>query len=131
MARKKSKNQTRLLRYHVFTRVNESVYQRLKDIQENSNCATVAEVARKILSKEKILCYYRDRYFDDTMGELSAICKELRAIGVNINQITRRFNSTKKTLDALKAADQYNKVGIKVDRLLEIVTELSYKWLPN
>ena len=131
MARRKSKNQTQILNHCVFTRVNEKIYKRLKNVQENSNCSTVAEVARKVLSKEKILCYYRDRYLDDTMGELSGICKELRAIGVNINQITRHLNTTRQTIHILKAADQYKKVGIKVDRLLDIVTELSYKWLPN
>ena len=131
MPRKKEKDRSKLFSRLVGVRVTEKVYKRLMDIQENSNCSTVAEVARKVLSKEKILCYYRDKYLDDTMGELSGICKELRAIGVNINQITRHLNTTRQTIHILKAADQYKKVGAKVDRLLDIVTELSYKWLPN
>ena len=131
MKRKKVNDQSKLLTHPIRTRVTERVFKRLENTRVNSNCSTVAEVARKVLSREKILCYYRDRYLDDTMGELSGICKELRAIGVNINQITRHLNTTKQTIHILKAADQYKKVGIKVDRLLDIVTELSYKWLPN
>ncbi|MEQ7801967.1 plasmid mobilization relaxosome protein MobC [Pedobacter sp. ASV1-7] len=67
------------------------------------------------------------------MEELALIRKELRAIGVNINQITRSFNqdrsNTKRAFYTLKAADQYQKIDAKVDELLIIISKLAGKWL--
>lgn len=113
MPRKKVKDRSKLLSHLIGVKVTEAFYKKLKGIEENSNCGSIGEVARKILLRERILFYQRDKDLDETMQELNCICKELRAIGVNINQITRHFNATKKTLHSLKA-DQYRKVGVKV-----------------
>lgn len=68
-----------------------------------------------------------------TMEELALIRKELRAIGVNINQITRSFNQdkgeTKRAFYVLKVADQYKKVDEKVEHLLMMISRLAEKWL--
>jgi hypothetical protein len=53
----------------------------------------MAELTRRILSKEKITCYHRDTSLDEPLEELIMIRKELNAIGVNINQITHHFHS--------------------------------------
>jgi len=70
---------------------------------------------------------------DATMEELALIRKELRAIGVNINQITRSFNQdkaeTQRAFYVLKAADQYKKVDEKVEQLLTIISRLAERWL--
>lgn len=69
------------------------------------------------------------------MEELCDVQRELQAIGVNINQITRHFNSTadarQKMLYAHKANDQNRTVEANVDRLLDIVIKLSGNWLPD
>jgi hypothetical protein len=70
---------------------------------------------------------------ESTAIELAGIGKELNAIGRNINQITHSFHISDhpkdKLLNALKVADEYKKVGVRVDRLLIIATEISKKWL--
>ncbi len=70
---------------------------------------------------------------DAPMEELSSIRKEINSIGVNINQITHSFHNaeaaSQKAFHALKVAEQYRKVGDKVDALLAIVSQLSIKWL--
>jgi hypothetical protein len=55
MSRKKFKNQDELLTHPIIIRVNEHTYKRLEKIQTHSNCKSIGEVARNILSKEKIL----------------------------------------------------------------------------
>lgn len=99
----------------------------------NSDCQSMGELARRILSKERITYFIKDASMDAPMEELSRIRKELNAIGTNINQITHSFHNTdlanQKTLHALKVAEQYKKVGDKVDQLLAIVSQMAKKWL--
>lgn len=133
MARKKVKDRTKLLSFPIRTRVNEPVYKRLENMAAQSNCRSVGEVARKILSQEKILVLHRDISLSGPMEELAGIRKELKAIGMNVNQITRRYHgsdlTTQKTFHALKAMEEYRKVELKVDRLLLIVSQIAEKWL--
>jgi hypothetical protein len=133
MSRKKSSNPDEILTHFVRTRVTEAVYKRLDHIRLNSDCYSIGGVARKILSKEKITLFYKDMTLNDTMEELALIRKELRAIGININQITRSFNQdkaeTQRAFYVLKVADQYKKVDAKVDELLALISKLAEKWL--
>ena len=132
MARKKFRRPETLLTHHIQAKVTEKVYRRLEELRPKTNCATVGELARRILSQEKIVCFYRDTTKDSIINDLAAIRKELNAIGVNINQITHYFNSAdtanKKTFHALKIADQYRQVEFKVEQLFLIISELSSKW---
>ncbi len=69
------------------------------------------------------------------MEELALIRKELKAIGININQQTKYFHASKSSAErafyALKTAELYRSIDGKVDSLLEIVSALAEKWLPN
>ena len=133
MARKKATDQTELLTKLVGVRLSEEVYNRLEKFRKNTNCQTLGELGRRILSKERITYFQKDATMDATAEELSRIRKELNSIGININQITHSFHNAdlanQKTLHALKVAEQYKKVGDKVDQLLAIVSQLAKKWL--
>ncbi|WP_192822821.1 plasmid mobilization relaxosome protein MobC [Rufibacter sp. LB8] len=133
MARRKEKNQELLLKYPIRTRVTEAAFQKLEKIRKGSNCHSIGEVARRILSQEKILMLHRDISLSGPMEELASIRKELRAIGVNINQLTRKHHGSKldtqQSFYALKIAGQYQQVEEKVNRLLSIVGQLAEKWL--
>ena len=67
------------------------------------------------------------------MEELALIRKEIKAIGININQLTRKFNGTTEEKQrgyyVLQAADLYQKVGEKVERLLQLISKLAERWL--
>ena len=133
MPRKKSKNPEQLLTHPIIIRVNENTYKRLEKILLHSNCQSIGEVARNILSKEKILMLTRDVTMNAPMEELASIRKELRSIGININQQTRHFhtseNEAQRSFYFLRTSDLYKNVGQKVDRLLELVSKMSMKWL--
>ena len=121
------------LTHPVRTRVTKTVFERLNKIQENSSCQTIGEVARKILSKEKILCFHKDITMNAPMEELTSIRKELKSIGVNINQQTKYFhtsdNDAQRAFYVLKTAEQYKLVDAKVERLLSLVSLLTERWL--
>ncbi|WP_421940609.1 mobilization protein [Pedobacter sp.] len=133
MSRKKTKQPDQLLTRPIIVRVNENTFRRLEKIQLQSNCQSIGEVARNILSKEKILMLTREVGMNLPMEELTSIRKELKAIGVNINQQTRHFhtseNEAQRSFYFMRTSDLYKNVGEKVDRLLELVTQLSLRWL--
>ncbi|WP_439697027.1 hypothetical protein ACFGVS_00695 [Mucilaginibacter sp. AW1-7] len=70
MPRKKIENRDEILEHNLIVRVNSKLLKKLEDLQKNSNCQSIGEVARKILSKEKILCFYKDISMNDSI-ELS------------------------------------------------------------
>jgi len=113
-------------------RVSEKFYNKLEDLRRNSNSQSIGEFARMILQREKIIWYHKDESMDATAVELAGIRQELKAIGTNINQVTRYFNSktipAQKIFDALKILDEYKKIENKVDRLLNAISDISNKW---
>ena len=133
MPRKKATDQESILSHPIIIRVTETVFNRLEDIRKDSDYKTIGEVARKILSNRKIKLFYQDISMNAPMEELALIRKELKAIGININQITRSFNQDKaethRAFYVLKVADLYKKVDEKVDRLFSIISKLAEKWL--
>ena len=122
-----------LLTRPIVIRLTEEAYGRLEKMVSDSDCVTVGEAARKILANQKITILHRDVSMDAHMEELAGIRKELRHIGININQVTRHFHSSgddrSKLIDAMRITDLYKKVDEKVESLMSIVSKLAKKWL--
>jgi hypothetical protein len=133
MGRKKCEDPDVLLSQRVRIRLSGKTMNRLETMLSESNCRSIAELVRKILSKEKIIRLHRDVTLQGHVHELAKIRSEIHAIGVNINQITRQFHSSEtahqKMFHALKVGEEYAKVGEKVTVLVEMVEELGKKWL--
>lgn len=133
MGRKKAQDQDALLKRRLILRVNERTMKRLKSMAIETNCRTVGELARRILSNERIIVFHRDTSLETPVQELIKIRGELRAIGVNVNQITHFFHASdtanQKMFNALKVAEEYGKVGAKVEVLIDMVTGLGKQWL--
>lgn len=113
--------------------MSESFYHRMEEWLANSNCNSLAELARSILYREEIVWYHKDAKLESTAIELAGIRKEINAIGRNINQITHAFHTTDlprdKMFHALKILDDYKKVEQKTDKLLAITSQICKQWL--
>jgi hypothetical protein len=133
MSRPRATARDQLYSYPVRTRVDKATQQRLEKLLAESACQSLAEVARKILAQEKILCLYKDISMNGVMEELTSIRKELKAIGVNLNQVTRAFHAGKseqqKAFYAIRQTELAKTVEAKTDRLLVLVAQLARKWL--
>lgn len=133
MSRKKIANIEDLLSHNIIIRIPESLFKKLEDLKKKSRSASIAEVCRKILSNRQIKTFEQDTSMNPMMEELALIRKELKAIGININQVTRKFNGStqesQRSYYALQTAELYKNVGQRVDRLLEIIAKLAEKWL--
>jgi len=136
MPRKKYDDPEQVLTHFVRTRLTKKAFDRLEKIRCDSNCHTVGEVARKLLSQEKITLFYKDITLNAAMEELALIRKELKAIGININQLTKGCHiANKKNQPAdhllFHIAKLYHTVDQKTDDLLRIINQLAQKWLPK
>jgi hypothetical protein len=136
MPRKKSADPEAVLTHFVRTRLTEKAFTRLDKIRQSSDCHSVGQVARKLLSREKITLFYKDMTLNSAMEELALIRKELKAIGININQLTRGYHIAGKRgqptdYHLLQIAKLYQTVDLKTDEILRIINQLSQKWLPR
>jgi len=133
MGRRKSENSDELLSEIVMLRLSKDTLRKLENIRANSDCGTIPEVIRRVLKQDRIVFFHRDAAMDAPMEILIGIQKELRAIGVNINQVTRNFNSMagerQRWYQIKRAAQYYNQVDAKVNLLLGIISQLAKKWL--
>ncbi len=133
MGRKKAYDQDSLLKHLIRTRVDDRTYKRLEKLINDSDCRSIGEVARKILSNEQIKCFYRDVSLSGPMEELALIRKEIKAIGININQQTHKFHiaetPTERAFHHIKTTAEYKRIEAKIDRLLAIISKLAGRWL--
>jgi hypothetical protein len=133
MGRKKAKNQDELLVHLLRVRISDTAKKRLEKLLSESSCRSIGEVGRKLLCRERINCFYRDASLAGPMEELALIRKELKSIGININQQTRYFNAVKspaeKEFHAGRTMELYTKVDAKMERIFELISKLARKWL--
>src|SRR6266542_6066491 len=117
-----------VLRHEVKTRVNEQKFKELVTLLAKTHHRTMSELFRNILYNRTIKTYIIDETFSKVMEEISGVRKELNAIGININQVTRNFNASsdpsQKLMHAFKIAEHYRAVGIKVDALFILISKL-------
>jgi hypothetical protein len=122
-----------VLKHEIKTRVNSKKFQELEAILKKTAHKDMSGLVRDILHNRSVKLHIYDRSLDMVMEELSSLRAELRAIGININQVIRHFNSypdlRKKEFYAKVAFRQYVGIETKVDQLLAIITKLSKKWL--
>ncbi len=134
VARKKTPEEIALV-HRVETRVTSAKFEELQLLLCRSEHNEMAGLIRDILHNRVIRTITYDRSLDTVMEELAALRGEIRAIGVNINQITKHFNTypepQRKAFYARTALDRYEKIEPKIDRLLELVTHIAKVWLPK
>lgn len=133
MAGKKKQNQEKLLIHVLRIRIDQQTYERLQKLVNTSDCRSACAVARKIITGAKINVFHHDDAMGPVMEELSRTRKEIRSIGININQQTHHFHQSKdsngKWFYANRTLEEYKKIGQKIEVLLSIVDQLAKKWL--
>lgn len=121
------------LRHRLYTRVNDQKYEELRRLLLQNPSKDMSSLIRDILHHRPVKVYTRDLTLDNLMEELARLRTEIRAIGVNINQITRLFNTypepQKKHFYAKMAFKEYQAIDSQVTQLLAIISKLAKKWL--
>lgn len=133
MSRKKVKDQGSLLSHTIVVRITTSQYEKLDKISKESDNKTIANVVRNIIANRPIKLLHKDISMNATMEELALIRKEIKSIGVNVNQQTHKFhisqNDTERTFHTNRTDEIYKTIEPKIDRLFTILSKLAEKWL--
>nr|WP_276900146.1 mobilization protein [Pedobacter kyonggii] len=133
MPRPKIKKEEEKLKHYIRVRVDEQTLKRLDKMQKTSDCKGLSQLARKILMQEPVQIFHRDISMNGPMEELAMIRKEIRSIGININQQTYHFHTSQSKAARIfyveRTKELYEKIEIKIERLLEITDKLAHKWL--
>ncbi|RLJ77384.1 mobilization protein [Pedobacter alluvionis] len=133
MPRRKAKDQESILSHPIIVRLTENQFKKLEKIRIESDIKTIGEVVRKILTNRPIKLLHKDISMNQPMEEMALIRKEIKSIGVNINQQTHRFHisqsDTERAFHALKTSETYKSIEPKIDRLISIISKLAEKWL--
>lgn len=133
MSRRKATDQDSILSHPIIVRLTENQFKKLDKIRKESDIKTIGEVVRKILTNRPIKLLHKDISMNQPMEEMALIRKEIKSIGVNINQQTHRFHisqsDTERSFHAIKTSETYKSMEPKIDRLLSIISKLAEKWL--
>lgn len=120
MSRKKIKNQEEVLTHPIIVRVNQALFEKLVKLQMDSESKSVGQVIRDILENRKINFIIKDRTLSPLMEELAMIRKEIKSIGVNINQQTHKFHVAQSTRERHfhenRTATIYSQIEPKIER---------------
>lgn len=129
----RKKHRPKILTHVLTTKVDEPTYRKLRSLLDQNPQNDMSRLVRAILSNQPVRIFTRDLTLDNMMEELSRLRTEIKHIGVNINQITRKFNTypepQRKTFYAKMAFQEYLAIEPRIDRLLDIITPLAKKWL--
>ncbi len=132
MGRKKTKEQEALT-CRIETRINTKKFAELEMILKQSQYKDMSKLIRSILYDRKIKIYTQDQTLNNLMEELAKLRTQIKAIGVNINQMTKLFNTYpeihRKEFYAKIAFEKHLGIEDKIERLLSIISKLSQKWL--
>lgn len=133
MARRKAKDQDKILSHPIIIRLTEKQYKKVADLWLNSDCKSIGEVVRKIIANRPIKLLHKDISMNAPMEEMALIRKEIKSIGVNINQQTHSFhisqNPIERSFHSSKTAETYKAIEPKIERLIDLISKLAEKWL--
>lgn len=123
------------LSFTVIARIGKQKHDELCSLLKNSTVKTMSELLRRILQQQPIRIINHDGSLEPVAEELSAIRKEIQAIGININQVTHRFHmedgAEGRIFQALEIAKLYQQTDSRVTALLTIISKLSVQWWPE
>ena len=73
-------------------RMSEEEYQEAINLARKTTCQSLSEYARKAVLGKQVVMWFRNQSLDDFMEDMLKMQKELKAIGVNFNQVVRRLH---------------------------------------
>jgi hypothetical protein len=123
------------LKYKLTTKVNEQTYRKLDALLKQDPLNDMSSLVRTILENRPVKVFTRDLTAADIVEELSHLRTEIGHIGININQITKKFNSypehQRKGYYTKLAFEEYLTLEPKIEHLILLISERVKKWLPG
>ncbi len=116
-------------------RLTEDEKQFLLTQSKATTCRNTSDYARLVLLKKPVIYRVRNQSQDELLTEITQLRNELKAIGTNLNQMTRKLHALSVIADIRQWIQHFHtdKQSL-LEPLKEIDTEvkkLVRKWLPS
>ncbi|WP_029274568.1 hypothetical protein [Pedobacter borealis] len=133
---KRKSEERKQLSYRIHTRISKEKYEELVLLlSQSKNIKSLSALLRHILDGNRILVRHQDITSDKMLAELGAVRRELHSIGININQVTKRFHAEKlpesRIARVLDLTRFYQQAEEKLTEVIAIISKISAKWLPE
>nr|WP_082472477.1 plasmid mobilization relaxosome protein MobC [Flavobacterium sp. Root420] len=129
MMKRENSNRTRI----VGLRFTPEEYAQIERKFKASTCRKLSDHIRKHLFNKPIVSTYRNQSLDDLMEETIVLTAELKAIGNNINQIAKKFNTLKLIPEFREQAFWFEidkkRLLEKMDQVTNHTQKISEQWL--
>lgn len=127
------KREKERLTHRIHTRITRQKYEELSALLKRSGGQhSLSELLRNILDNRQIRVRTYDASLEKIMEELSAIRTQIHAIGININQVTRRFHTERQPESRiLELTTLFQQSDQRITELFSVVAQLSERWLPR
>jgi hypothetical protein len=114
-------------------RLTSKELEKIQNKFSGSTCRKLSDYVRKVLLDKPITVNQRNQSLDDFMAEMTALRRELNAIGANYNQLIKRLHSLQDTSE-IKTWLLLNESTkqILVNKIAEIkskINQLNNQWL--
>jgi hypothetical protein len=127
--KRENSNRTRI----VGLRLTPEEYAQIERKFRASTCRKLSDHIRNHLFNKPIVTTYRNQSLDDLMEETIVLTAELKAIGNNINQIAKKFNTLKLILEFREQAFWFEidkkRLLEKMDEVTNHTQKISEQWL--
>jgi len=129
MMERDNSNRTR----RITLRLSPEEYNKLESKFKASTCRKLSDHIRKQLFNKPIISTYRNQSLDDLMEETIVLNSELKAIGVNINQMAKKLNMAKQIpefRDSIFHFENNQRILFnKIDQIRYHTQNIAERWL--
>ncbi len=127
--KEKKSNRTRL----IGIRLNQEEYTRLEKKWKSSTCRKLSAFLRACIFNRPLTTTYRNRSQDDLLLELTALRKELNALGNNLNQSVKKLHTLHQISDFkqwfLAWENDRKAIQDKIESARLILQKIAMSWL--
>jgi len=121
------------LDHRVHVRLTKEKYDELNALLSRTRGVhSLSELVRDILMDKQITVKSFNASAEKLVNELVRIRKEINAIGVNLNQVTRKFHTQQwpeaMLVNALEIIKLYQQADLKISTLFTVIENLSDQW---
>ncbi|PUZ21303.1 hypothetical protein DCC81_25175 [Chitinophaga parva] len=129
-------SRSKRLTHRIDFRISAELHGRLSAlVPRTRGIKSVSQLLRKILEEGKVTIETYDSTQDKALEELARIPKEIHAIGINLNQVTRRFHTEKtaegRLFQALEIVRFFQQADLRLTQVITTIAKISEGWLPK
>jgi hypothetical protein len=114
-------------------RFTEEEFAKIEQLKTQSTTPAISEFIRRCILRKPVTMKHRNQSLDEMLSELTAIRKELKAIGNNFNQLAKSLHTFKTATSFADFVAGYNadreKWFVLVEQIHARINQIADAWL--